>query len=487
MRRPVAIAIIAALLLALFVIAAARQKRPEVMTTAEIHAREGIPVRVAQVTIGDVSDTLEVTGDIKSHNSATLSAKVSGRIVSVSGREGDAVAQGATVVQLDQQDALAAVQQARAGLESAQARLSQARTAARVQTTQSSASIEQAQASLTAAQARLAMVRKGARSQELLIAESGVATAKANLDNAEANLRRHRILHEQGAISAAQFDVAQTQYNVAQSQHNAARQQLSLVKEGARSEEIQQAETQVRQAEEALRMARANAAQNQLRREDIKAAEAGVCQARAAVNLAEQQVANTRMTSPFNGFISSRMTQPGQMASPGVPLVEIVDVSTVYFEATISERSYAQVKPGQPVRVSVDAFGSSASSGRAFMGRVERIYPSGSTHSRSFLARIAIPNPGGELRPGMFARGSIQISERENTLLVPLDAVIQRNGRNLAFTIANGVVTSHSVERGAVRGDLAEILLPTSLKPGDEVVVSGHKSLEDGVRVYVAN
>jgi len=104
-------------------------------------------------------------------------------------------------------------------------------------------------------------------------------------------------------------------------------------------------------------MAKANAAQNELRQEDIKAARAVVSQALAALDIAKQQLSNTYVKSPIRGYISRRMTEPGQQASPGVPLMEIVDVSTVYFEAEISETSLPRVKPGQLVGVRVDAFG----------------------------------------------------------------------------------------------------------------------------------
>lgn len=483
MRKFRIVALIAIVVLGLFGASMARQKRHVVRTTEEIQAQDGIPVKTAPVSLGDIAEELEVTGDIKALRTATLSAKVSGKVVSVSSREGDRVSAGATVVQLDQEDALSAVQQARAGLQSAQARLSQAQTAAKVQTTQSSASIQQARAVLTAAKAQLDLVKKGARSQERLIAESGVATAKANLDNAEANLRRHKTLFDSGAIAAAQLDVAKTQYNVAKAQHDAARQQLSLVKEGARSEEIRQAETQVQQAEEALRMARANAAQNELRKEDIRAAQAGVTQARAALSMAEQQVANTRVTSPIDGYISSRTTEPGQMANPGVPLAEVVDVSTMYFEAAVSETSLSRVKAGQQVRVTIDAF-----SDRTFMGRVERVYPAASTQNRSFRARIAVPNPGGELRPGMFARGKIQLDTHKDVMLVPPDAVQQRNGQQLIFSISNNnTIRSHNILRGLANGELVEIQESDGLTTKDKVVVSGHEQLKDGTKVYVVN
>jgi len=222
-KRLAAIVVIGIIILGLFAASVARQRKHGAPSIVEIQAKQGIPVRTAAIRVGDISDSLEVVGDIKALHSVTLSAKIPGKVAWVSGREGDLVEAGEVVVRLDQEDALAAVEQARAGLESAIARLSQAETAARVQKTQSSASIEQAQAALEAARAQLAMLKKGARRQERLIAQSALSTAKANLDNAQANLRRYRQLHDQGAISPAQLDVAETQYEVAKAQYDSAR------------------------------------------------------------------------------------------------------------------------------------------------------------------------------------------------------------------------------------------------------------------------
>ncbi len=309
---------------------------------------------------------------------------------------------GQVVAQLDRSDYLAQLRQAEAGLQSAQARLSQAQTGYNVTTVQSSAAIEQAKAGLAAAQANYEKIKNGARSQERMIAENQVATAKANLDNAQANLKRYKQLYQQGAVAQAQLDVYQTQYDVAQAQYNSAKQNMSLVEEGARSEDVRAAQTQVTQAKEALKTAQANAGQNAIRQEDIKNARAGVAQAEAQVALAKEQLDNTNIISPIDGIVSNRMAEPGQMALTSVPLIEVVDLSTVYFQAGVSETVLSKIHPGQVVMVSVDAYPSAG-----FTGTVQKIYPTASANTREFSVRVHIPNPKHELRPGMFARGSV--------------------------------------------------------------------------------
>lgn len=440
----------------------------------------GISVRVGYARTGNMASVVDVSGDIKALKSAMLSAKIPGRVVSVPHREGDRVAAGAVVVRQDTSDLQAQVQQAEAGLLSARARLSQALTSEKLSSTQTESQIVQAQAALDAAKARLQMIKKGARSQEVASAENAVASAKANFENAKINLERMRDLYAQGALSKQRMDLVQMQYDVAVAQYDTAKQQLSLVKAGAREEEIETAQKQVEQAEEALRIAKANRAQKALREEDVKSAKAGVAQAEAALAYARQQLANAYIRTPIAGTVSKRLTEPGQMASPGVPLVEVVALDTIYFEATVSEIDIDKIKTGQPVEVTVDAL-----PGRKFKGLVQKILPTADEKSRHFTVRIEVLNRTGDLRPGMFARGSIEIARHEDTVVIPKDAIIS-NGRGRAvYIVVDSKAVLAPVTIGFDTREEAEAL--SGVSAGDALVVVGQDKLSDGVKANVAD
>jgi RND family efflux transporter MFP subunit len=524
--RAVVVPLVVALLVAgaLYGAARARQSRqPKPKPTrAEIQTQTGVPVEVGSVRRTDVVETVEVTGSISALSVVTLSAKVPGKVAYVAVRPGDPVSAGQVVVRLDDSDAVSSVRQAesslsqamtavrtaragvevaKAALQQAEARRSQAETALRIQETQSSTGVEQAKAALASAQARLEMLRKGAREQERLSAQNAVAQAKANMDNAASNLRRIQQLFKEGAVAESQLDQAQTQYEVARAAYNTAVQQASLVQEGPRTEEIRQAEAAVAQAEEALRMAQAAAAQTEVRREDVRTARAGVVQARAnllqaqdqvnraedgvrqakaALAIARENLANMSIASPISGWVSKRMTEPGQVANPGVPLMEIVDLGTVYFEAKVSETEIGKVRVGQPVSVSVDAY-----SGETFRGTVARIYPSASTSERSFGVRVTIPNPGQRLRPGMFARGKIEVARHRNLLVVPVESLVERGGETMVFKVVGNTAKAVVVNTKGETDSLVKLAEPCELEEGDKVVVSGQSGLEDGSRVLV--
>ena len=377
----------------------------------------GISVRVGYAHTGSMASVIEVSGDIRALKFATLSAKIPGRVVSVPYREGDSVGAGTVVVRQDTSDISAQVNQAEAGLQ--------------------------------AAQAQLRLVRAGARSQELATARNAVASAKANFENAKINYERMQGLFSQGAISKQQMDLAQMQYDVAAAQFDTAKQQSSLVKAGAR-------------------------------REEVDTAQAGVSMAQATLAYARQQLANAYIRTPIAGTVSSRLAEPGQMASPGVPLIDIVALNTVYFEATVSEIDVGKVKVGQPVQVGVDAL-----SGRKFTGTVLKILPTADTKTRQFIIRIAIENRIGDLKPGMFARGSIEVARHKNIVIVPKDAFISSGKGQAVYAVVGTSAKLRPVTVGFETREEAEII--SGVSSGDELVVVGQDNLSDGVKVNVAH
>jgi len=477
LRRLAIFGIAALLLIAGFSVSGCKKKS----NNAGADAR--ISVVTALARVGSMPSLVEVSGDIKALKTTALSAKIGGRVISVPCREGDRVRAGATVVQQDTSDLHAQVLQSEAALEGARARLSQATTSAGVSDTQIESGIAQAKAGADVAKARLRMLKTGARAQERAQVRNAVESAKANFENAKADLDRMKSMYDQGAITPRQWDAAQTQYRLAQAQYDSAQQQLSLIEAGAREEEIDAAEKGVIQAEEALRFAISNRSQKSLREEDVKSAQAGVAQAKAALAYARQQLANASIRTPIAGTVSMRNVEPGQMASPGVPLVQVVALDTTFFEAVVSEIDIDRIKAGQPVQVQVDAL-----PGRSFRGVVQKLFPTADPKSRQFLVRITIPNPGGELRPGMSARGRIEVARHSNVVIIPKDALVQNNDMRLVYLVReNGkdsIAKLVPVVTGFENRDLVEV---AGVNAGDRLVVVGQDKLSDGVKVRVAN
>lgn len=444
---------------------------------AQEAAAPATAVAVVSARTGDIPFTISVTGSLQALDDVTVSAKVPGKIANVFVREGDAVRAGQVVVQQDTSDLEAQVRQAEAALQSARARLKQAETALALQPTQNETSLRQAEAALEAARARLRALETGARRQERQQMEQQVASAKANLDNAQSNLERIRRLYQQDAVSKQQVDAAQTAYDIALAQYRTAQEQLSLVQEGVRQEDLDAQRALVKQAEEAVRLAKTGDLQLRVRQDEVNAAKALVAQAEAGLLYARQQYESAFIRSPINGTVAMRAAQPGQMAGGGTPLMRIVNVNSIFFEANVSETDVRHVRVGQPVTVTVDAY-----PGRTFRGTVSRVYPVGSEGSRSFVVRVDMRNEGGVLKPEMFARGEILVDVHRNVVLIPKDAILTQDGKQVVFVVKEGVARRVVVQTGYINGLNAEV---SGIPAGAQVVVQGQENLREGDKVRV--
>lgn len=442
---------------------------------AQEAATPATAVAVVSARVGDIPFTISVTGSLQTLDDVTISAKVPGKIAKVTVREGDIVQAGQVVAQQDTADLEAQVRQAEAALRSAQARLKQAETALALQPTQNETSLRQAEAALSAARARLRALEAGARRQERQQVEQQVASAKANLDNALANLERVRRLFQQDAVPKQQLDAAQTAYDIALAQYRTAQEQLSLIQEGTREEEIDAQRALVKQAEEAVRLARTGDLQLRVRQDEVNAAKALVAQAQAGLFYARQQYESAFIRSPISGTVATRFAQPGQMAGAGSPIVRIVNLNTIFFEANVSETEVRYIRVGQPVTVTVDAYPK-----EVFRGVVSRLYPVGSQGSRDFVVRVDMRNDAGKLKPEMFARGEILINVHRNVVLVPKDAILIQDGKQVVFVVEGDVARRKTVQTGYINGSNAEV---HGIRAGATVVVQGQENLRDGDKV----
>ncbi len=454
----------------------------------------------------------DVTGSLVSLEDVPLSSKASGRLAEVYVRQGDVVAPGQVVARLDMSDQESQVRSADGAVAAARARVAQAEAALRMQLVSSTSAvhaseaayeqqqvntrtgIESAQAALEAAKAQLSQVREGARSQEVRRAETQVKIAKANVQKAQSDVRRNRDLAKEGALSQSTLEQYETAAEVANEQLRAAQEALSLIKEGARTQEVTQAEQAVRQAEERLRQAqaaasldkvrkadvetaRAGLAQNDVRRAEVQAARAALQQAVSSQAIARKALADAFIRSPIAGQVAARTGEPGQIVSPGTPILRVVSLDQVFFEPSLPDRELGGVRVGQTVEVKVNAF-----PGRVFAGTVTKVYPSGSQSSRSFPIRVTISNPDRLLRPQMFAQGRIRTAEQKGAVVVPVAALLRDSKDDTkarVFVVESGAAHERAITIGMTTPDDLWVEAK-GIESGAAVVVSGQRALGDG-------
>ena len=271
------------------------------------------------------------------------------------------------------------------------------------------------------------------------------------------------------------------------------------VKQAEAAQEVSQAT--IRQREADLRLAETNAdrsrnlfARQLLPKQALDDTEARYQAAVAQLDLARAQstqsnarldelritLANTIITSPVNGFVARRGADPGAFVGQNAPIADVVDITRVRLVANVVEKDLKNVRAGDPGSVEVDAF-----PGEMFMGRIARVAPVLDPQTRTAPIEIEVPNPDFRLKPGMYARIGITTGEKKDTLIVPINAVIDLGGRRGVFLAQeNDTATFRPVRVGIEEATQVEIL--EGLAEGDRVVTTGAGALREGDRFLAA-
>jgi RND family efflux transporter MFP subunit len=212
-----------------------------------------------------------------------------------------------------------------------------------------------------------------------------------------------------------------------------------------------------------------------LNQEAVTRAEFDAVQARqriaqASVKEVETLLGYTRVTAPFDGVITRKWADVGDLAAPGKPLLEMEDPANLRFEANVPEALLPKVESGRKLRVRV------ASLDHELEGTVAEIAPSSDPNSRTFLAKLDLPADAG-LRAGQFGRAAVPIGEL-SALRVPAAAVVQRGQMELVFVVTNGQAQLRLVKTGKRLGSELEII--SGVEAGEQVVIDGAVQLRDG-------
>ena len=211
---------------------------------------------------------------------------------------------------------------------------------------------------------------------------------------------------------------------------------------------------------------------------EAKAAEAELAQAKAENARAVTNYRDARPAAPFSGTIANRPPGSGTSVNLAQLLVRVVDISKVLVVAELSEQDLHQISIGMNADIQVEG------EERLFTGKVIGIGPEASSESRQFPVEIEVSNPEGHpLKAGMIGRVFIQTALHENVAMVPVNAVIERNGESGFFTLENTTARWQTIVPGPRKGDYVAAL--EGADEGQTVVVMGQTRLATGSEVRV--
>ena len=278
------------------------------------------------------------------------------------------------------------------------------------------------------------VVKQGALIARLDLTEESVQTesvltqSKATYEEAKENLRRMQDLFDKGMVAQQDIDGVRRTYEVAKSQYEAARDDVKVKKD------------------------------------------------------------YSAIRAPFDGVVSKKYTEVGELLMPGKQIVTIVNPYKIYVLATIDEVDVGRLKLGQPVAITVDAF-----PGEKFDGAIRRISPivsGGKLETRTADVWIYFDKKDPRMKPGMSADIEILITTLQNVLAVPSQAIIDRDGKKQVYAVDAASIHSNDaakarllpVEIGESNWVATEI--KGGLKAGDFVITTPEaEGLKDGVKV----
>jgi multidrug efflux system membrane fusion protein len=248
-------------------------------------------------------------------------------------------------------------------------------------------------------------------------------------------------------------------------------------------------QAQERWAQVSLQRAQALAAHQYGPESNVDSATNQLGQAQAMIQKTQAIIAQKNIRAPFAGKLGMRQVDLGQYLNPGAPVVTLTDLTTLYVNFTLPSQITSQIKVGQKVEVTADAF-----PGRKFAATVTTIEPQISASTRTVNVQATMPNPDELLLPGMFINAAVVLPDEAPVVVLPETAVDYTLYGDSVYVLrpdgaagADGkpVLTAHRtpVKTGLRWDDKVAVL--SGVKPGDQVVAAGQIKVQDGAAVTV--
>lgn len=210
---------------------------------------------------------------------------------------------------------------------------------------------------------------------------------------------------------------------------------------------------------------------------------AAVAAARAEVEKYQTLISYTRITAPFDGIITYRYADPGDLIQAGTssdtqarPLVRVSDNYRLRLDFPVTVNYVKDIELGDPIKVRVDSL-----NGESFIGTISRFTDDVTENTRTMTTEIEVPNPELRLVPGMYATVTLQVEKRPRALAVPIQAVTGDKSPSVYVVSHDDQIEKRPVQLGLETPDKYEVL--SGLNEGEMVVIGGQSRLQSGQKV----
>jgi multidrug efflux pump subunit AcrA (membrane-fusion protein) len=278
-------------------------------------------------------------------------------------------------------------------------------------------------------------------------AEYDLKASKENLDAQQKIFDSRQKLFNEGALPRKDYDASVVALTQAKSQYEIAAMHMQTLQSAGKKEQL-------------------------------KSAQGQLTSAKGKYEGAVAQFGYSEIRSPINGVVTDRPTYPGETPPPGVPMLTIMDNSTVIAKAHIPQEQAAQLKPGDaatikgPGDVDVD-------------GKVTLVSPALDPNSTTVEVWVEAPNPDGRLRPGSSVTVEMAAQTVNDAIVVPASALLKSaEGATTVMIVENGKAVQKEVETGIREGNSVQIT--KGLAGNETVIVNGSYALPDKTKVKIA-
>ena len=200
--------------------------------------------------------------------------------------------------------------------------------------------------------------------------------------------------------------------------------------------------------------------------------------AKASFRQAQTEYDRGFVKSPVSGLVNHLFVDEGEFIDRGKPLVDLVNVDKIKVNVNVPEMDVRFLKTGQKAMIRVDAFPE-----RETFGTIDFVAYKADPATKTFLVKVVMDNAGRDIRPGMIARVVFLRRIIPDALSAPLFALVDKGGERMLFVEKDGVVHARTVSIGVIEGDRVQIT--KGLEPGDNLIVTGQKEVEEGMKVQV--
>ena len=255
---------------------------------------------------------------------------------------------------------------------------------------------------------------------------------------------------------------------------------LILIDDSADRAELAGLEADLTYARSNLERLQSLIARNLTSREGLDAAQNALDRAEAAVRSKRALIAKKNIRAPFDGTLGIRNVNVGEYITSGKKLVALQDLETLYADFSVPQQEIRALAPGQPVRVTLDAY-----PGKAFQGRVTAVDSQVDDATHTLRVQATIANDGGLLRPGMYAVAEVELPKQLGVVVVPKTSITYSLYGDSVFVVRDNTAHRVPVKLGAEHDE--EVVVTEGVAAGDMVVSAGQLKLQDGAAVALSD